>query len=114
MGRARRLSKAACWLLLPGHHNGACMKAPKQANLLLELDVDEVRLRAVGLPVRVVAPVAQQVHAVAWFGARHRPHRQAADLAPRARVRQPGLHHHCAWGVEHCIRHGKSRRCGSA
>jgi hypothetical protein len=89
-------------------------------HLLLELDVDQVRLRAVRLPVRVVAPVAQQLHAVARLGAgdcagaavsmavsaaaapsaarrqlRTRPHREVADLAAVA-VRHKAALRRCA------------------
>jgi len=85
-------------------------------HLLLELDVDQVRLRAVRLPVRVVAPVAQQLHAVARLGAgdcagaavstagapggarrrlRTRPHGEVADLAAVA-VRHKAALRRCA------------------
>jgi len=38
-------------------------------HLLLELDVDQVRLRAIRLPVCVIAPIAQQLYTAARFGA---------------------------------------------
>jgi len=47
----------------------------KGGHFFLELDIDQVRLRAVGLPVGLQAVVPQEVHSVSGLGARHRPHR---------------------------------------
>ena len=47
----------------------------------LKLDVHEVGLRAVGLPVGVEVVVAEELDAVSGLGARHGPHRELADLA---------------------------------
>lgn len=50
-------------------------------NFLLKLHVDQVRLRAIGLPVRIVAAIAQQLHPVARLRTRHSPDGQVPDLS---------------------------------
>jgi len=63
--------------------------------LSLELDVDEVGLRPVRLPVGVLLAVPQQVHPAAWLGAGDAPHRLLPDLAQAAVLRQAVLD--CRW-----------------
>ena len=53
-------------------------------HLSLELDVDEVGLCAVRLPVCVLLAIPQQVHAIAGFCGGHAPHCLLPDLAKAA------------------------------
>ena len=83
------------------------------ARLPLELDVDEVGLPAVGLPVRVRRAVAQLVDAVARLRRRERPDGLLADLPPTGvgpEVRRAGARravdlgrHACVFWREPCL-----------
>lgn len=56
----------------------------------LEGELDDVRLRAVRLPVRVAAPVAEELDAVAGLGGGDGPGGEAAELARAAVGRERG------------------------
>lgn len=73
--------------------------------LLLELDVDQVRLGPVRLPVGIFSPIAQELHTVAWLGARDCPNGQLANLAAAAAVWKGACHKHWRSCKKLAIRH---------